>query len=49
LSLAPRQPLAVPAVASFLVERDLAPSSHRVYALALGRLQDQLSADTPVA
>jgi integrase len=28
--------------------RDLAPSSHRVYALALARLQDQLGPDTPV-
>ena len=27
-----------PAVASFLAERDLAPSSHRVYVLALDRL-----------
>ncbi|MGO9901957.1 MAG: site-specific integrase, partial [Solirubrobacteraceae bacterium] len=34
------------AIAAFLAERDLAPSSHRVYALALGRLQDQLGADT---
>ena len=37
------------AIASFLAERDLAPSSHRVYALALARLQDQLGPDTPVA
>ena len=36
------------AIASFLAERDLAPSSHRVYALALARLEDQLGADTPV-
>jgi len=34
------------AIAAFLAERDLAPSSHRVYALALSRLQDQLGADT---
>ena len=27
------------AVAAFLTERDLAPSSHRVYALALARLR----------
>src|SRR5664279_5447558 len=36
-----------PAVASFLAERDLAPSSHRVYVLALDRLLDRLGADTP--
>ena len=36
------------AVAAFLSERDLAPSSHRVYALALARLTDHLSPDTPV-
>jgi hypothetical protein len=34
------------AIAAFLVERDLAPSSHRVYALALSRLQDQLGVPT---
>ncbi len=34
--------------AYFLAERDLAPSSHRVYELALARLQDHLGADTPV-
>jgi len=38
-----------PAVASFLAERDLAPSSHRVYVLALDRLLDRLGADTPLA
>src|SRR5450759_4826986 len=38
-----------PAVASFLAERDLAPSSHRVYVLALGRLLDRLGADTPLS
>ena len=38
-----------PAVASFLAERDLAPSSHRVYVLALHRLLDRLGADTPLA
>lgn len=32
----------------FLVERDLAPSTHRVYALALGRLVEVLGADTPL-
>jgi len=37
-----------PAAASFLAERDLAPSSHRVYALALGRLVEVLGADTPL-
>src|SRR5664279_4677367 len=36
-----------PAVASFLAERDLAPSSHRVYVFALDRLLDRLGADTP--
>ena len=36
------------AVAAFLTERDLAPSSHRVYALALARLTDHLGPDTPV-
>jgi site-specific recombinase XerD len=38
-----------PAVASFLAERDLAPSSHRVYVLALDRHLDRLGADTPLA
>ena len=38
-----------PAVASFLAERDLAPSSHRVYVLALHRLLDRLGTDTPLA
>jgi len=38
-----------PAVASFLAERDLAPSSHRVYVLALHRLLDRVGADTPLA
>ena len=42
------QPLG-PAVASFLAERDLAPSSHRVYVLALHRLLDRLGTDTPLA
>src|SRR5659263_233113 len=36
-----------PAVASFLAERDLAPSSRRVYVLALHRLLDRVDADTP--
>ena len=36
-----------PAVASFLAERDLAPSSRRGYVLALRRLRDRLGADTP--
>ena len=38
-----------PAVASFLAERDVAPSSRRVYVLALHRLLDRLGADTPLA
>jgi len=38
-----------PAVASFLAERDLAPSSRRVYVLALHRLLDRVDADTPLA
>src|SRR5664279_155165 len=38
-----------PAVASFLAERDLAPSSRRVYVLALHRLLDRVGADTPLA
>jgi hypothetical protein len=38
-----------PAVAAFLTERDLAPSSHRVYALTLNRLVAQLGPDMPVA
>jgi site-specific recombinase XerD len=37
------------ATAAFLSERDLAPATHRVYALALARLTDHLGADTPVA
>jgi hypothetical protein len=36
-------------VAAFLIERDLAPSSHRVYALTLNRLVEQLGPDLPVA
>jgi integrase len=36
------------AVAGFLSERDLAPSSHRVYALALGRLTEHLGPATPL-
>jgi len=36
------------AVAAFLSERDLAPSSHRVYVFALARLTDNLGPDTPV-
>src|SRR5664280_1023098 len=38
-----------PAVASFLAERDLAPSSRRIYVLALHRLLDRVGADTPLA
>jgi hypothetical protein len=38
-----------PAVAGFLTDRDLAPSSHRVYALTLIRLVAQLGPDMPVA
>jgi hypothetical protein len=37
------------AVACFLAERDLAPSSYRVYALALGRLTEQLAPNTPLS
>lgn len=37
------------AVASFLAERDLAPSSHRVYRLALDRLNAELGPDTLLA
>jgi len=37
------------AVACFLAERDLAPSSYRVYALALGRLSEQLAPNTPLS
>ena len=37
------------AVAGFLTDRDLAPSSHRVYALTLDRLVGQLGPDLPVA
>jgi site-specific recombinase XerD len=36
------------AIACFLAERDLAPSTHRVYVLALARLPEQLGADTLV-
>jgi hypothetical protein len=36
------------AVAAFLSERDLAPSSHRVYVFTLARLTDHLGPDTPV-
>ena len=36
------------AVAAFLTERDLAPSSHRVYVFTLARLTDHLGPDTPV-
>ena len=35
-------------MAAFLTERDLAPSSHRVYVFALARLTDHLGPDTPV-
>jgi len=38
-----------PAVVSFLAERDLAPTSHRVYSLALRRLTAELGADSPLA
>ena len=38
-----------PAVAGFLTDRDLAPSSHRVYALTLDRIIGQLGPDIPVA
>jgi site-specific recombinase XerD len=41
------QPLG-PAVDTFLTEADLAPSTHRVYALALHRLVAVLGADTPL-
>jgi len=37
------------AVACFLAERDLAPSSYRVYAVALGRLSEQLAPNTPLS
>jgi len=37
------------AVTAFLAERDLAPSSRRVYALALDRLVRHLGPDTPLA
>ena len=37
------------AVACFLAERDLAPSSYHVYALALGRLSEQLAPNTPLS
>ena len=36
------------AVAAFLTERDLAPSSHRVYVFTLARLTDHLGPETPV-
>ena len=36
------------AVAAFLAERDLAPSTHRVYKLALDRLIAHLGPDTPL-
>jgi len=38
-----------PAVTGFLTDRDLAPASHRVYALTLDRLVGQLGPDLPVA
>lgn len=38
-----------PAVAVFLAERDLAPSSHRVYALALARLVEHLGPERSLA
>jgi site-specific recombinase XerD len=41
------QPLG-PAVDTFLTERDLAPSTHRVYALVLHRLVAVLGAETPL-
>jgi hypothetical protein len=37
------------AVVCFLTERDLAPSSQRVYALAPGRLGEQLAPDMPLS
>jgi hypothetical protein len=37
------------AVRTFLAERDLAPASRRVYALALQRLIEYLGADTAVS
>jgi hypothetical protein len=37
------------AVACFLTERDLAPSSERVYALALRRLGEQLAPNSPLS
>ncbi|MGH9022009.1 MAG: tyrosine-type recombinase/integrase [Acidimicrobiia bacterium] len=43
----PGEPLGA-ATAAFLAERDLAPSSRRVYALALGRLVSHFGADTPL-
>src|SRR5664280_1093718 len=36
------------AVAAFLTDRDLAPSSHRVYVFTLARLPDHLGPETPV-
>jgi hypothetical protein len=41
------QPLG-PAVDTFLTERDLAPSTHRVYALVLHRLVALLGTETPL-
>jgi hypothetical protein len=41
------EPLAA-AVAAFLTDRDLAPSSHRVYVFTLARLTDHLGPETPV-
>jgi len=38
-----------PAVAGFLTDRDLAPSSHRMYTLTMDRLVGQLGPDMPVA
>jgi site-specific recombinase XerD len=43
-----RSELLAPAVAAFLAERDLAPATHRVYALTLHRLVAVLGADTPL-
>src|SRR5664279_5474452 len=48
LPTGPAEPLGR-AVAAFLTERDLAPSSRRVYALTLNRFVAQLGPDTPVA
>jgi hypothetical protein len=38
-----------PAVAGFVTDRDLAPSSHRMYTLTMDRLVGQLGPDMPVA